>query len=67
MDSVEMRMLIGMSFLVFVFWLGREILLWYWKVNHIVGLLESIDESLKQLPAVREYDRYAGRGVKSTV
>ncbi len=67
MDSVELRMLIGVAFLVFVFWLGREILLWYWKIDRVVGLLESIDESLKQLPAVREYDRRAGCGLKGAI
>jgi|GEM_PF-3619977 hypothetical protein len=34
--------------------LGREVVLWYWRVNDIVRLLESIDASLKCLPAVEQ-------------
>jgi len=26
--------------------LGREVALWYWKINRIVALLESIDKKL---------------------
>ena len=37
-------------------WLSRSLVLWYWRINRIVGLLESIDESLKQLPAVRRHN-----------
>jgi hypothetical protein len=35
-----------------LFLICRNIVLWYWKINRIVSLLESIDDSLKQLPAV---------------
>lgn len=35
------------AFLVF-----REVWCWYWKINEAIKLLQSIDESLKQLPAV---------------
>jgi hypothetical protein len=30
----------------------REFMCWYWKINQALRLLESIDESLKQLPTV---------------
>jgi hypothetical protein len=33
--------------IVAVFLLIREIVCWYWKLNKIVDLLESIDKSLK--------------------
>jgi hypothetical protein len=32
----------------------RRAVLWYWKINRAIALLESIDESLKCLPAVRK-------------
>ncbi len=31
--------------------LGREVALWYWKVNRIVALLESIDKKLGNGPS----------------
>jgi hypothetical protein len=39
-------------FWVCVFLIARAFVLWYWKINRMVQLLESIDNSLKQLPAV---------------
>lgn len=33
------------SFVVFM--LARELMCWYWKVNEVVKLLQSIDASLK--------------------
>jgi len=30
---------------------------WLFRVNHMVSLLESIDESLRTLPSVQQYDR----------
>jgi hypothetical protein len=38
--------------IVVVFVLLREFWCWYWKLNRMIELLQSIDESLKQLPAV---------------
>lgn len=29
-----------------VFLVGREVICWYWKLNHIIALLESIDSKL---------------------
>lgn len=29
-----------------VFLIARELICWYWKINHIVSLLESIDSKL---------------------
>jgi len=36
--------------------LVRPLWLWYFQIDRAIALLESIDESLKQLPAVRQYD-----------
>lgn len=50
---------VGLVFLAFVaiafgfFLLIRQLMLWYWKVDEILDRLASIDESLKQLPAVQ--------------
>ena len=46
---------IAIVVLVLVAWATRSIVLWYWRINKMVALLESIDESLKQLPAVRRH------------
>jgi len=52
----SLQLLSGLAILVVVFLVLREFWCWYWKINRVVALLESIDESLKQLPAVRQYD-----------
>lgn len=36
----------GLALLVGIFIVCREIVLWYWKVNRIVALLESIESKL---------------------
>ena len=44
----------------------RPLILWYFKLNRISKTLESIDESLKQLPVVQAYNTrisQAGRRV----
>jgi len=48
--------LIGIVMLI-VFLIIRELVCWYWKINRMVELMASIDESLKQMPAVAQYDR----------
>lgn len=47
---------LGVFFLVM-----RRFVLWYWKINRGIALLESIDESLRALPAVREMRAAAHR------
>jgi hypothetical protein len=44
--------IVSIAIIVVVFLVLREVWCWYWKINRMVALLESIDESLKQLPAV---------------
>lgn len=48
--------------LVLLFVAVRSFWLWYWRINRAIALLESIDESLKQLPAVRQHD-YRGQRI----
>jgi hypothetical protein len=36
---------------VLLFLIFRAIVLWYWRVNRVVALLESIDEELGQMTA----------------
>jgi hypothetical protein len=45
--------LFGVFFVValIAFFVLREVWCWYWKVNKVVALLESIDRTLKMLPA----------------
>jgi hypothetical protein len=42
----------------------RPLILWYFRVNRMVRALESIDASLKCLPAVKN-DRLARHGISS--
>ena len=44
--------LLGIVFLIFL--VIREFWTWYWKINRMVALLVSIDQSLKALPAVQQ-------------
>ena len=39
----------------------RPVFLWYFGISRIIGHLASIDVSLRQLPAVQDYDQYSGR------
>lgn len=48
MDSAVIVLVIA----IVVFLIFREVWCWYWKINEAIKLLQSIDESLKQLPAV---------------
>jgi hypothetical protein len=50
MDAVPV--LVGLVTVIVLFLILREFWCWYWKLNRMVELLESIDSSLKQLPAV---------------
>ena len=54
-DSI--RILIVVVTLIGVFLLIRAFWWWYWGIDRFVELLESIDASLKQLPAVQQADR----------
>jgi hypothetical protein len=45
MDSFVIGLALIASTLV-VFLVGREVMCWYWKVNRIIQLLESIDSKL---------------------
>ncbi len=46
MEEFIKTLLIGFFITVIVMLIFREILCWYWKLNRIVGLLESIDLKL---------------------
>jgi hypothetical protein len=46
MDSFVIGLALIASTLV-IFLVGREVMCWYWKVNRIIQLLESIDRKLK--------------------
>jgi hypothetical protein len=41
------NMLIFLAIVLVLFLIGRELVCWYWKINRIVGLLESIELELK--------------------
>jgi hypothetical protein len=46
MDTFVIGLALIASTLV-IFLVGREVMCWYWKVNRIIQLLESIDRKLK--------------------
>jgi hypothetical protein len=37
--------LIGIGIVILITFIGREVALWYWKVNKIVSLLEKIEKN----------------------
>jgi hypothetical protein len=38
---------VALAILVVVFLVFREVVCWYWKINRVVELLESIDATLR--------------------
>ena len=51
MDSIVNWLALLASLLV-IFLIGREVMCWYWKINRIIMLLESIDAKLTPRDAV---------------
>jgi hypothetical protein len=51
------RVLILVALLIGLFLAIRSFWWWYWGIDRIVGALESIDASLKQLPVVQQAER----------
>jgi hypothetical protein len=47
MDIAKAYIVLYILIGLFVFLIGREIMLWYWKVNHIVTKLDSIERHLE--------------------
>ena len=41
--------IVGFVILIIIFLIAREIVMWYWKINEIVGLQKSILEELKKM------------------
>jgi len=55
MDDQVLENLIGILVVCFIiFMICREIVCWYWKLNRIVSLLESINKKLGGEPAVSD-------------
>ena len=52
MNPLLLGILVGQIAILLVL---RPVVLWYFKLNQITKTLESIDLSLKQLPAVQAY------------
>ncbi|HVN90370.1 MAG TPA: hypothetical protein VMT61_11200 [Candidatus Binataceae bacterium] len=40
--------IIGLLVVIVIFLLIREVVCWYWKINRMVELLESIDNRLRE-------------------
>lgn len=60
MDA-QTGLLILVVVLIGLFILGRELTCWYLKINRLIEVLESIDESLKTLPTVARLDQSGQR------
>jgi hypothetical protein len=43
-------------FLIILFWLGRELVCWYFKIDKFLGYLESIDKRLKVIEEAHHGD-----------
>jgi hypothetical protein len=48
MDTVGplLSLLFFLAIVILLFWLGREIVCWYWKINDALDTLKSIEEKL---------------------
>jgi len=40
--------IIFIPIIILIFWLCREVVTWYWKLNKISDLLEKIEENTRQ-------------------
>jgi len=52
MDHSTNQLIVGLAIVFVFFLLIREFWCWYFKINKVVQLLESIDASLRTLPSV---------------
>lgn len=63
--------LIGLFILLFVFLIARELMCWYWKLNKMVSLLESINEKLDLGDKIEQIqialDKIEGNSIKKPV
>lgn len=48
MDNLLNSLLIFLLVTIVIFFIARELVCWYWKINRIVELLESIDRKLSK-------------------
>ena len=53
MDETVGLILIGILVWIVIWFIAREVMCWYWKVNKIISLLESIDQRLTRLTIVQ--------------
>jgi hypothetical protein len=62
-DSVASLVTLALVLILLIglFLAGRKIVWWYFGIDRALRALESIDASLRQLPAVREFDHISGR------
>jgi hypothetical protein len=49
MNSELIGIVAGLAILLIVFLICRAIVLWYWKIDRVVDLLERIEEHLSKL------------------
>ena len=59
MDGI-VYFLVAIAFCVGAFLLFRAIVLWYWRIDEILGTLKSIDRKLDALPGAKEPPRKDG-------
>lgn len=50
------QFLIGIAVIIVVFLISRVFVLWYWKIDKVVKLLEEIVDHLKSKPKEEEKD-----------
>ncbi|MGC1678902.1 MAG: hypothetical protein WA740_15350 [Candidatus Binataceae bacterium] len=55
MDSVHI--LLVLALIIALFLAIRSFWWWYWGIGRMVAALEDIAVSLRQMPAVKEYDK----------
>ena len=63
--EIALAVLPALAFAALLAWLGRRFILWYFRIPEAVALLRSIDESLKQLPVVRQHNYRKSQGSRA--
>ena len=66
MGEIILGLIVVLALLVALFFIFREVLLWYWKINEVVGLLTRIARALEANSRVQSADVTLRRPVPDT-
>ncbi len=66
MGELFLGLIVVIALLVALFFIFREVLMWYWKINEVVGLLTRIAQALESNSRVQSADVTLRRPVPDT-